>query len=89
MDALITRLVSFGFELEDLSHLERLSDPVVVASSCFSGKQRHHNCKADVVAYFRAWASLLEDQLIAEGPDIACLMSPLPGQVMTDAATAT
>jgi len=70
IDLLITQLVQFGFEVDDLSHLERLSHASVLATPYVQGRQLNHNVKADVVVYLKAWALLLEDQLISTLPDL-------------------
>jgi hypothetical protein len=62
MDDLISELLHAGFDSEDLKHLERLSSPTVLRSLPLGSRDFHHNIKADVVQYLRAWAALLEMQ---------------------------
>jgi hypothetical protein len=64
MDDLIDELVNFGFSLEELRHLERLSDPAVLLSLAPEKRYLMHNVKDDVVVYFNAWAILLEESMI-------------------------
>jgi hypothetical protein len=64
MDDLISDLLAFGFSVEDLQHLERLSDPEVLKAMPPGLKYPRHNVKADVVAYLRVWAQTLEDRLL-------------------------
>jgi hypothetical protein len=61
MDDLISELLNFGFDIDDLRHLEKLSDQKVLNTI-----DRHlsHNDKGDVVDYLNKMASLLEYQLI-------------------------
>lgn len=76
LDGLITELIHLGFEREDLKHLERLSDPEVLALMPGRGIHLKHNRKEDVVAYLRAWAGLLESQWAAtQQPPIQSLIA--------------
>jgi hypothetical protein len=64
IDDLIATMLAFGFSTDDLSHLERLSDPKVLRSFPKNEKHPEHNVKADVVKYLRQWANNLEAELI-------------------------
>lgn len=64
MDDLIERLVNFGFTLEELRHLERLSDQAVLQRLPLEKRYLSHNVKADVIVYLNAWANLLEESLL-------------------------
>jgi len=64
MDSLIDELVHFGFTPGELTHLERLSDPLVLQKIPFEQRHLKHNVKKDVVLYLNAWATLLEQTLI-------------------------
>lgn len=78
MDELITELISFGFEREDLRHLERLSDRQVLAQFADRGLHLSHNRKADVIAYLRAWSALLESRWASSQPAVKLnLTSPV------------
>ena len=63
-DSIVDELLSAGLDVDDLKHLERLSDPLIVA---MIEPRRHltHNIKEDVVDYLLAWASSMESQLLA------------------------
>lgn len=63
MDDLISELLAFGFTRSELAHLERLSDPRVLGRIPHAGDLKH-NCKTDVVRYLRAWAELIEEEVI-------------------------
>ncbi|MEP2671168.1 MAG: hypothetical protein ABJH04_19345 [Cyclobacteriaceae bacterium] len=61
MDDLISDLLNFGFDIDDLRHLEKLSDQKVL-----NGMDRHlsHNIKSDVVDYLNSMARWVELKLI-------------------------
>lgn len=62
MDDVISVLLRFGFDIDDLKHLERLSDKKILERL---PTERHlaHNRKQDVATYLNTWASVLEDAL--------------------------
>nr|MBC7612836.1 hypothetical protein [Pseudopedobacter sp.] len=64
IDHIINEMLAFGFTREDLSHLERLSDPEVLKVLPKEKRYLKHNFKKDVVIYLKAWINLLEDELI-------------------------
>ena len=64
MDDLITELLSAGLDLDDLKHLEKLSDSRVLRILPKENRYLQHNNKADVIIYVNTWASMLENQLI-------------------------
>lgn len=64
MDDLISKMISFGFDTDDLKHLERLSDKRILESIPFEERHLKHNIKADAVKYLRAWAMLLENEIL-------------------------
>jgi hypothetical protein len=64
MDDLIDQLVQFGFTLNELRHLERLSDPSILERLPLDKRHLRHNYKEDVVVYLNAWANLLEETLL-------------------------
>jgi hypothetical protein len=64
IDDLIDKLVDFGFTLEELRHLERLSDPAVLQRLPIEKRYLSYNVKADVITYLNTWANLLEEILI-------------------------
>jgi hypothetical protein len=65
MDDLISELIAFGFDSDDLKHLEKLSDGQILRTLPLSERNLVHNQKSDVVKYLRAWANLLEDILLS------------------------
>jgi hypothetical protein len=82
MDNLITMLVSAGFTIADLRHLERLSDPDVLRTVPANRKTLRHNIRTDVLVYLRLWANLLETRLIANInlPDLS--ISPVDSETI-------
>ncbi|MEM9390220.1 MAG: hypothetical protein AAGA02_07095 [Bacteroidota bacterium] len=64
MDDLITELLSAGLDLNDLKHLEKLSDSRVLRVLPKENRYLQHNSKTDVVTYINAWAIMLENQLL-------------------------
>lgn len=74
MDMIIARMIEIGFTLDDLGHLEWLSDRKVVERMGPNTKL-YRNDRADVVNYMRTWASILEEEwmMAQEVPQIASL----------------
>ena len=67
-------MVDVGLTLEDLSHLERLSDPEILAM--IPKSKRDSLCKnfrEDVVLYMQNWAKLLRDNWLKQNPEISFL----------------
>lgn len=73
-------LLEVGLEPRDLGHLEYLNDPRVLKALPGGARELKRNQREDAVAYFRAWASVLEQQ-------VGRSRSPAP--VMTSEALAT
>lgn len=75
MDDLISEMLVFGFDVCDLKHLEKLSDPYVLQALPLEERNLRHNCREDVVIYLRTWALRLEQDLAAaiELPEIMSL----------------
>ena len=64
MDDLISELLNFGFDIDDLKHLEKLSDPNVLRQLPASHRYLKHNNKADVVLYLNTMADDLQNKLL-------------------------
>lgn len=64
MDDLITAMLSFGFDSDDLKKLEKLSDTDVLRKLPSHKRYLSQNSKNDVVLYLFAWANLLEERLL-------------------------
>lgn len=67
MDMMISKMLEHGLTLDDLSHLERLSDPQILSQI---PKERrdllHKNSRQDVILYMETWANLLREKWIVE-----------------------
>jgi len=67
MDLMITRMLDFGLTTADLAHLERLSDPIILAE--MSSEKRNSlskNKKEDVIFYMISWSNLLRNKWLLE-----------------------
>lgn len=74
MDLMIQKMVDAGLTLEDLSHLERLSDPEILAMIPKSKRDSLcKNSREDVVLYMQNWAKLLRDNWLKQNPEISFL----------------
>jgi len=66
MDDLISEMITFGFDTDDLKYLERLNDKQILDSLPADERALHFNVKNDVIKYMNAWASLIEGECVAE-----------------------
>jgi len=66
MDLLIDKMCAAGLTVENLKHLEWLSDPRILRTLPEKERYLQHNNKKHVVKYFLAWAELLEQELLSE-----------------------
>lgn len=66
MDQVISDLLAIGFDIDDLTHLERLSDQKVLHYLPPDSRNLIHNRKDHAVAYLHAMAQMLEDKLVAK-----------------------
>lgn len=64
MDDLITQMLNYGLDADDLKHLEKLSDKEVLSRLPAGKKFLKHNEKEDVIIYLNTWAALLEEKLL-------------------------
>lgn len=71
IDLIVTKMLEFGLSLDDLAHLERLSDPQILAQ--MSQERRNalnKNSRVDVIFYLSSWANLLREKWVAENPSL-------------------
>ena len=68
MDDVIGELLAAGLDIDDLKHLERLSDPRILKRLPKEERYLRHNFRDDVVKYLQAWASSLEEEWLAKMP---------------------
>ncbi|WP_373521322.1 hypothetical protein [Aquiflexum sp.] len=76
MDLMIIKLLEKGLNLDELKHLEKLSDPKVL--SHISLPKRNHlqkNRLEDVIFYMETWLIILENQWIEENSTSSKLWS--------------
>jgi hypothetical protein len=66
MDDLISEMINFGFDTDDLKHLERLNDIQILESLPADERSLRFNVKNDVIKYLNVWASLIEEEIVAE-----------------------
>lgn len=66
MDELISEMLDFGFDSDDLKNLEKLSDHRILREFTHQEKNLRHNVKTDVVKYLRVWAKMLEADFIQD-----------------------
>jgi len=66
MDELISSMLNIGFDVDDLKHLEKLSDPSILRMLRADQRNLKHNDKNDVVAYMTSWANLLEQAMLKQ-----------------------
>lgn len=66
VDLLLSKLMGLGLTNTDVHNLEYLEDKKVLALLPGGFRWLRRNDRDDVIAYFRAFAQLLEDQLIKE-----------------------
>jgi hypothetical protein len=67
-DLLLSEMLQFGFEIQDLVNLERLSDKEILKKLPEEKPYLQHNNKLDVVLYIKLWADFLESQLSKQPP---------------------
>ena len=79
-DEIISDLIALGFDSEDLKHLERPSDPIILHSLAPDQRNLRHNVKADVVKYMKTWARLLEEELVKD-IEMGSLMKEVTSQL--------
>ncbi len=68
LDLLIRKMLEKGLQLENLKHLEKLSDPWVLAQLPQGDRELHYHRKADVIRYLNAWANALEQKWAEKTP---------------------
>ena len=65
MDLMISKLIEAGLTIDELKHLERLSDPKVLSLIELPKKhQLQKNRKEDVILYLETWTLILENEWV-------------------------
>lgn len=63
MDLMISKMIASGLTIDELKHLERLSDPKVLSQLPMPKRQQlKKNLKADVILYLETWTRILEEE---------------------------
>ena len=63
MDLMVGKMLETGLTLDDLMHLEKLSDPEILRYMPAEKRQSlSKNSKADVILYFEVWVKHLEEK---------------------------
>jgi hypothetical protein len=63
MDLMVTKMLEAGLTLDDLMHLEKLSDPEILRRIPAENRQNLlKNAKSDVILYLEVWVKLLEEK---------------------------
>jgi hypothetical protein len=72
MDLMISKMLEHGLTIDDLGHLERLSDPQILSRiSKEKRDQINKNSRQDVILYMDTWANLLREKWVVEnGPEL-------------------
>ena len=68
LDHVIEKILGLGLTTDDIVHLERLSDPAVVAEAKSQGRVLDYRSRDDVVWYLECWARLLNEKLVPQAP---------------------
>jgi hypothetical protein len=67
MDLMISKMLEAGLTVDDLAHLERLSDPSILSHIPIEKRdQMSKNCKEDVILYMETWANMLREKWVLE-----------------------
>lgn len=65
VDHIVHSIVEKGFTLDDIYHLEKLSQPTILASIPFERRKiLQYRKREDVVLYLQTWANLLEESFV-------------------------
>tara|TARA_B100000401_G_C52654501_1_gene647093 strand:+ start:411 stop:806 length:396 start_codon:yes stop_codon:yes gene_type:complete len=59
VDDLISKLLSIGIKIDDIAHLELLSDPNIIRYIPNSVKPLSYKKKEDLIYYLKTWKSIL------------------------------
>ncbi|MFC0654794.1 hypothetical protein [Mongoliitalea lutea] len=69
MDLMISKMTEAGLTIDELKHLERLSDPKILQKIPFERREKmEKNRKEDVILYMETWADILENEWLSQNP---------------------
>lgn len=67
IDLMISKMLDFGLTIDDLSNLERLSDPIILSQIPKEKRdQINKNSREDVILYMQTWSKILRENWISE-----------------------
>jgi len=66
-DDIISDLIAFGFDRQDLINLERLADRHIL-QNIPKERSLNHNNPNDVIMYLKSWADILEQEWLSRQP---------------------
>lgn len=65
MDLMISKMIEAGLTVDELKHLETLSDPIILKKIPFERRVKiKKNNKEDVILYMETWLKILEDDFL-------------------------
>ncbi|MCH6234440.1 hypothetical protein [Cognataquiflexum rubidum] len=75
MDLMIGKMLEKGLKINDLRHLEKLSDPNILRNlPSTKSRNLEKNILSDVILYFETWLEMLENQWIEKSVDSDVIM---------------
>ncbi len=63
MDLVISKMLEKGLTVNDLQHLEKLSDQQILRRLPLEERYLKHNRREDAILYLQTWAEMLEEQI--------------------------
>lgn len=65
MDLMISKMIDAGLSIDDLAHLERLSDQTILRKIPKERRDKmNQNSREDVILYMQTWANLLREKWV-------------------------
>lgn len=65
MDLMISKMIDAGLSIDDLAHLERLSDQTILRKISKERRDKmNQNSREDVILYMQTWANLLREKWV-------------------------
>ena len=80
MDLMISKMIDAGLSIDDLAHLERLSDQTILRKIPKERRDKmNQNSREDVILYMQTWANLLREKWVEnqEISDALCVEKKL------------
>lgn len=83
LDHIITTMLEAGLDLDDIDHLEQLSDPRVLSRLPIEARWLKQNRREDAITYMKTWYDMLHEQYQAEQAKLL-LLNPSPSEQTDD-----